>query len=266
VLTNNHVIDGASQIQVTVVTTGDTYSADVVGADPSNDVAVIRLSGASGLATIPLGDSDSVKVGDPIVAIGNAGGRGGTPSVVTGNVTALHQQITASDATGNDTQTLTDTIQVNADVQPGDSGGPLVDAGAKVVGINSAAAPSTSRRKAAAHQGFAIPINRALSIAKNLEANPSQGGSTAAKKPLLGVQVTSGTGSGATVAEVQANSPAAAAGLKRGDVIVGFDDTTIGSAQDLTAALRDHQPGDTVTVTWKTAGRTHDASITLGSR
>ena len=271
ILTNNHVIDGASQIAVTVSTTGDVYDASVVGTDPTDDIAVLQLTGASGLATIPLGDSDNVKVGDAVAAIGNAGGKGGEPSVAPGTVSALHQQITASDESGANAQTLTDMIQVDANVQPGDSGGPLVDANAKVVGIDAAASSSGSRYRTADHEGFAIPINRALSIAKSIEDNPnasSGSGTQRTTRGYLGVQVDPiSAARGAAVVGVQSNSPAQSAGLKSGDVITAVDNTEITSADELTSTMQSYAGGDSVQVTWQTSdGRSHRATVTLASR
>ncbi len=272
VLTNNHVVDGATQIQVAVSTTGDMYDATVVGTDPTDDIAVLKLTGASGLTTIPLGDSDSVKVGDAVAAIGNAGGKGGEPSVAPGTVSALHQQITASDESGANAQTLTDMIQVAANVQPGDSGGPLVDADAKVVGIDAAASSSGSRYRTGEHEGFAIPINRALSIAKSIEDNPNSSSGSGSQQTTtggyLGVQVDpTASVRGAAVVGVQSNSPAKAAGLKSGDVIVAVDGTEITSADELTTAMQSHSGGDSVQVTWQTSdGKTHHAAVTLASR
>jgi S1-C subfamily serine protease len=271
ILTNNHVIDGATQIAVTVSTTGDMYGATVVGTNPSDDIAVLQLTGVSGLATIPLGDSDGVKVGDAVAAIGNAGGKGGEPSVAPGMVTALHQQITASDESGANKQTLTDMIQVNANVLPGDSGGPLVDANGKVVGIDAAASSSGSRYQTAPQEGFAIPINRALSIAKSIEANPngmSGSGSSRATGGYLGVQIDpTGSVRGAAVVGVQSSSPAQAAGLKSGDVITAVDNTSITSADELTSTMQSYSAGDNVQLTWQTSnGRSRHATVTLASR
>jgi S1-C subfamily serine protease len=269
ILTNNHVVAGADQIQVTITATGETYPASVVGTDPTDDVAVIHLDGASGLTTIPTGNSDTVKQGDPVVAIGNAGGQGGTPAAVTGTVTALHQQITAADDNGANAQTLTDTIQINANIQPGDSGGPLVDATAKVIGMDSAASASNGGRRTTTNEGFAIPINKALSIAKQLESNPNpptNSPSSSTHRAFLGVQVETSTQSGATVLGVQDGSPAAQVGIASGDVITGIDQTPIGSANDLTAELQSHQPGDTVTITWQSVDGDHQQTVTLGSR
>ena len=127
VLTNNHVIDGATSIKATDIGNGRTYTAKVVGYDKSDDVAVIQLQGASGLTTVSFGDSSQVAVGQSVVALGNAGGTGGTPSVATGTVTALNQSITASDEGSGSSENLTGMIETNANIQPGDSGGSLVN-------------------------------------------------------------------------------------------------------------------------------------------
>src|SRR6478609_11427610 len=144
VLTNNHVIRGATSIKVTDVGNGRTYTAKVVGYDASKDVAVIQLQNASGLTIANLGDSSSVQNGDAVTALGNAGGKGGTPSVATGAVTALNQGITASDeGSGANSEQLTGLIETNADIQPGDSGGALVNSYGQVIGMNTAASSGT---------------------------------------------------------------------------------------------------------------------------
>ena len=289
VLTNNHVVEDAEAIEVTLVTTGDTYEAEIVATDPTHDVALLKLQGASGLTPIPLGDSDEVQVGDEIAAIGNAGGKGGDPTVATGNVVGLHRQITASDQMGGDVQTLTDMIQVDANVVPGDSGGPLVSSDAKVVGINTAAAAGAGtgrgRYRTSANEGYAIPINRAVSIVEQLRSQAGQGGSSGqgsngsgngsgsngsnrqgSGRAVLGVQVQAAGGTGAAVVGVQSGSGAAKAGLRSGDVIVEVDGTSVEAPSDLTAALSGKQVGDTVSVTWETArGQTRSAEVTLGA-
>ncbi len=180
VLTNNHVIRGATSIKVTDVGNGRTYTAKVVGYDATRDVAVIQLQNASGLTTANLGDSSSVRSGDSVTALGNAGGKGGTPSVATGTVTALNQGITASDeGSGSNSEQLAGLIETNADIQPGDSGGALVNSYGQVIGMNTAASSGTqfqSQSDQTAEQAFAIPINEATSIAKQIEAG--QGSST----------------------------------------------------------------------------------------
>src|SRR5262245_21247732 len=132
VLTNNHVVEGATAIEVNDIGNGRTYKAGVVGYDRSHDIAVLQLQGASGLTTIGTGDSDRVAVGDQVIGIGNAGGRGGEPSVAPGTVTALDQTITATDDTGGNAEQLSGLIQINANIQPGDSGGPLVNSAGQV--------------------------------------------------------------------------------------------------------------------------------------
>ena len=143
VLTNNHVIDGATSIKATDIGNGRTYTAKVVGYDKSDDVAVIQLQGASGLTTVSFGDSSQVAVGQSVVGLGNAGGKGGTPSVATGTVTALNQSITAGDEGSGSSENLTGMIETNANIQPGDSGGPLVNSAGQVIGIDTAASSSS---------------------------------------------------------------------------------------------------------------------------
>lgn len=292
ILTNNHVVEDASQIAVTLVSTGDTYRAQVVGTDPHNDVAVLQLQSASGLSTIPLGDSDAVQVGDSIAALGNAGGQGGEPVVATGKVVALHRTITASDPNGTNAERLTDMIQVDANVVSGDSGGPLANDEGKVVGMNSAASAEGTQgrsrgRTTTAHEGYAIPINKALAIADQLDgdnASPgtssggnqsggsqSGGSQSGGRQPTsqgyLGVQARTSTSGGAVVTGVQADSPAQQAGLRSGDTIVAIDDTAVDDADQLTTTLHDHSAGDEITVTWRTStGRQRQATVTLATR
>jgi S1-C subfamily serine protease len=169
VLTNNHVIEGARSIRVRLVSTGRSYSARVVGTDPDHDIAVLRISGVSGLTPIAVGDSSDVRVGDGVVAVGNARGSGGAPEVATGTVTGLNRTIIASDEDGTDATTLTGMIQTNAPLQPGYSGGPLLNLSGEVIGVNTAA--SAGRRfRATSGEGMAVPLNRALAIAERLEA------------------------------------------------------------------------------------------------
>jgi S1-C subfamily serine protease len=203
VLTNNHVIRGATSIKVTDVGNGRTYTAKVVGYDASKDVAVIQLQNASGLTVANLGDSSSVQTGDAVTALGNAGGKGGTPSVATGTVSALNQGITASDeGSGTNSEQLTGLIETNANIQPGDSGGALVNSYGQVIGMNTAASSGTqfqSQSDQAAVQAYAIPVDNAESIAKQVEAG--QGSSTVhiGATAFLGIESggsSSGSGSG----------------------------------------------------------------------
>ena len=167
VLTNNHVIVDTTGLTATLVRTGQKFTARWLGYDKTDDVSVIQLEGASGLRTVPLGDSSTVKQGDPVVAIGNAEGVGGQPTVVTGTITQLNQTITASDDLGG-SETLHGMLQTNANIQEGDSGGPLVNASGKVIGMDTAASSGSFGNQGGSTVGFAIPINRALSIAHQI--------------------------------------------------------------------------------------------------
>lgn len=271
VLTNNHVIAGADTISVQVGGAGPTRAATLVGADVPDDVALLQVQDASGLTAAPLGDSAAVSVGDPVVAVGNALGRGGPPAVSAGRVTALGQTITAGDQNGF-AETLNGMIQVDAQIQQGDSGGPLVDLQGKVVGITTAAEASGRRVPPGfvSHVGYAIPINRAGSLVKVIESQ--RRAAAAGPAAVLGVQVTDADPSsgspvlGARVIAVGAGSPAAAAGLTTGDVIVQLGDTPVGSAAALRAAELPYRPGDRVAVTWVDGGgASRTARLTLGA-
>jgi S1-C subfamily serine protease len=174
VLTNSHVVEGAVRITVTMVDGGRRYRARLVGDDPDRDVAVLRLEGASGVVPVPLGRSSQVRIGQRVVAIGNAGGTGGAPSVNAGVVVDLDQSIVATDGNGGDAKRLDGLIQIDADVRPGDSGGPLASADGRVIGMNTAASLSTRFRlrdgRTPIAQAFAIPIDDALAIAEDLGA------------------------------------------------------------------------------------------------
>jgi S1-C subfamily serine protease len=202
VLTNNHVIDGATSIKATDVGNGRTYTAKVVGYDKTHDVAVLQLQNASGLQTVTL-SSAGAQSGQKVVALGNALGKGGTPSVVSGRITGLSQSITASDQGAGDSEQLTGMISHNAPIQPGDSGGPLANTEGEVIGMNTAASdssssgsPSQSSQAQTATQAFAIPITRASSIAGQIEAGTPSSTVHIGATAFLGVETSpSGTGS-----------------------------------------------------------------------
>jgi len=202
VLTNNHVIDGATSIKATDVGNGRTYTAKVVGYDKTRDVAVLQLQNASGLQTVTL-SSAGPQAGQKVVALGNALGKGGTPSVVSGRITGLGQSITASDQGAADAERLTGMIGHNAPIQPGDSGGPLVNTAGEVIGMNTAASdssgsglPSQSGQAQTATQAFAIPITRASSIAGQIEAGTASSTVHIGATAFLGVETSpSGLGS-----------------------------------------------------------------------
>jgi S1-C subfamily serine protease len=257
ILTNNHVIDGATSIKVTVVTSGATYTATVVGTDPTADVAVLQLSNASGLQTAHLSTAQAT-VGEAVTAVGNAGGTGGTPSSATGTVTALGQSITAADQGGGNAEQLSGLIETNADIQAGDSGGPLFDSADEVIGIDTAA--SSGQRV----QGYAIPISTAVSIARQIEAGVSSATIHQGYPAFLGVSVEPDGDGGALIAGVLSGGPAASAGITAGDVVTAVGGTGITSPSELSTALATYRPGQTVTVTWTAQdGSSQSAAVTL---
>ena len=276
ILTNNHVVEGATSISVTVVSTGSVYTATVVGTDATDDVAVLQLTGATGLQTAHLDTAGDTAVGEAVTGVGNAGGTGGTPSASPGTVTALEQTITTQAEQTADSETLHGLIQTDADIQAGDSGGPLFDADDEVIGIDTAASQG-----GATTAGYAIPIEDALAIAAQIESGQASATVTIGYPAFLGVQVASaadesaagygyaygstGTATaGAAVSGVIDGGPADAAGLTAGDTITALDSTVVGSAQELTDALAAHTPGQTVSVSWTDAsGAAHTADVAL---
>jgi S1-C subfamily serine protease len=292
VLTNNHVVDGSTDIEATDVGNGQTYTASVVGYDATHDIALIKLDGASGLATATIGDSASLRVGDTVVGVGNAGGDGGAPSVAAGTVVALDQQIVASDRADGTAEQLSGLIQTDANIQSGDSGGPLVDTDAAVVGVMTAASAANNTYGyglgSSGNEGYAVPIATAMQIVDQIKSGQASATVHIGDTGFLGVQMTdtgaqaygygdpygyggngSGSqpapaGSGAAVAGVLTGSPAAQAGLKAGDVITAVDGDAVTSASDLSSLIAAHHPGDKVTVTWTdSSGAQRSASVTL---
>lgn len=268
VLTNNHVVDGATSVKVTDLGNGRTYTATVTGYDPTHDVAVLKLSGASGLRTASIGNSDSVGVGQKVVAVGNAGGRGGLPSVATGQVTGLGAAITAVDEGSGSSEHLAGMIKTNAGIKPGDSGGPLLSASGRVVGMNTAASTAMIGAKSVTEQAFSIPINRAIATADKIEAG--DGSSTVHVGPtaFLGVEIASqqNGGAGAPVQAVVADTPAASAGIEAGDKIVSIDGMAVTSSTSVRNDLVAYHPGNRVTVTWQDQnGQSESAAVTLGA-
>ena len=284
VLTNNHVIDGATSISATDVGNGKSYTATVVGYDRTGDIAVIKLSGASGLQTIAT-STGTAQVGQAVVGVGNAGGTGGTPSAAGGSITALDQSITASDDGGGNAENLTGLIEVNAGIQPGDSGGSLVNTSGQVIGMDTAAS-ADSGYQVSATQAYAIPIETALSVAHKII--DGQASSTIHIGPTgflgLGISPSSANGSngfgnsaggsggnatsssGAVVSQVLAGSAAGKAGVVAGDTIVSLNGSSIASPTDLSNLLEPKHPGDTVQLQWTDqSGQSHTASVTLGS-
>jgi len=267
VLTNNHVIKGATTIKVVVPATHRSYTATVLGYDVPDDVALLQLSGAKNLKTVTLGNSSKVKTGQSVTAIGNAGGTG-VLTTATGRVTALGQAITASDEDGSSEQ-LTGLIQTNAGLQPGDSGGPLEDSTGHVLGMDTAAS-SGFVMESQGNEAYAIPINKAVTIAKQIQSGHSTVAHIGATA-FLGVSVESvdqggGTGSGALIAETVPGAPADQAGLVAGDTIVSFDGETVDSPTTLGALVLKHAPGNSVVVVYLDQfGNQQTVTVTLGS-
>lgn len=261
ILTNNHVVRGATQITVTIASTGREYRAEVVGTDPSDDVAVLQLRNASGLQTANIGNSSDVSNGDDIVGVGNAGGTG-TLRASAGTVTALNQSITARDETGQNAEKLTGLIKVHAAIVSGDSGGPLYDANGAIVGMDTAA----STTQLVDHTAYAIPINSAVSIADKIESGVQTKTIHIGLPAFLGVSVHTANGHGALVEGLLPGGPAADAGITPGSVVTSVNGTKVTSPDSLKAQLQTLNPGDKATVTWTTrSGSSRTVTVQLGT-
>ncbi|WP_030172537.1 S1C family serine protease [Spirillospora albida] len=255
VLTNNHVIAGATRIKGTDTDNRRTYRAKVVGYDKTGDIAVIRLTGASGLRPAAFAPADGgARVGDPVTAVGNAGGRGGTPTVVTGRVTALGQTVTARNESDGGAERLSDLIETNAPIRPGHSGGPLLDTAGRVIGMNTAASTGRTadgRKRKGAHRGYAIPADRVLAVARQIQRGEPSSTVHIGPTALLGVKVRGAArGRGATVIEVVPDTPAADAGVPVGVTVTALGGRPVDSPATLSALMLAHHPGDSVRLDW----------------
>jgi putative serine protease PepD len=259
IVTNNHVVDGASTVKVTF-NSGKVVQGKVLGTDPKTDLAVVKVSGVSDLSFAAWGNSDDVQVGDTVLAIGSPLGLQG--SVTAGIISALHRTISV----GGEQQsrfsaptaqtTIGDAIQTDAPINPGNSGGALVDTNGKVIGINSAIATQGSSGNIGV--GFAIPANKAKEVAQEL----INGGKVS--HPFLGVSVVDGQNGGAQVQSVQAGGPADKAGLKVGDVVTKVGNRAISSGDDLVGAIQSSTVGSTLTLTIDRNGTTQTVGVTVG--
>ena len=270
VLTNNHVIRGATSIRVTNLADGRTYPAAVVGYDVSADVAVLKLEHAPGLQAIPIGRSATAKPGDAVTAIGNAGGDGGAPKRTTGKIVALDQSISALDDSGNLEQ-LAGLIEMSAPLTPGDSGGPLVDGAGKVIGMDTAGSPHFAFRQSS-NDGFAIPIDRVRAIASRIEQGRSSPAIHVGKTAFIGVDIESPgheAGSravGALVTGILPGAPAGRAGIVPGDIIYAVQGRTIAAPSALTSTVSSLAPGAVVRLAWiDRKGKTHRANVRLAN-
>jgi len=255
VLTNNHVIEGATEITAVSLANSRTYAVDVIGFDRASDIALVRLRGAGSLPTAVLGTSSTLAVGDPIAAIGNSNGSGAPPSFAPGTVTQIGASVRASDESGGGTRELYDLIRVAADIRPGDSGGPLVNGAGQVVGVNVAATLTYRMGGVTGGEGFAIPIDRAVGIANQIRSGVPSPAIHLGDTAFIGVAIADsspmGRGPvGAVVRQVLPGTPAGQVGLFGGDVITAVDGIAITSAADLSNIMDQRRPGDTVVLSW----------------
>ena len=274
VVTNNHVI--AASVPggtITVTRTGSTRAlpATLIGTNPIDDVALIRIDGVANLPTVTFGNSNALVVGDSVVAIGNALGlAAGTPTVTNGIVSALGRTVTASSTSSS--ETLNNMIQTDAAINPGNSGGPLLDAQGDVIGMNTAVAGTLPDGTSAQNIGFAIPVATIESLLKSLEAGQSVvnhgafiGVEISSMNPTLQAEYGFTVSRGAVVMSVVPSSGAAVAGLKQGDIIVGINETAINSAQDVASVISALRAGDDIKMKIVRGSRTLTKSVTLGT-
>lgn len=266
VLTNYHVVQSSTQVQVTVASTGKQYTATVLGHDASSDVALLQLKDASGLETVKV-DDDELASGDDVTAVGNANGQGFL-TAASGRVTQLDATITVSnESSPSGSERLTNAIRTTAQAQPGDSGGPMFDAEGEVVGMTTAgsqAAGGINTRNATV-ASYAVPIGRAMGIIQQIQQGKESGTVRVGANAYLGITVTTRQSS-VQVASVVADGPAAKAGLAAGNVLLTIDGATIDSHAALAEVLATHQPGDRVQLEWLDAqGQTRRGTVELGN-
>jgi S1-C subfamily serine protease len=268
VLTNNHVIRGATSIKVVDLDNGRTYKGQVLGYAVGQDVAAVQLTGASGLQTAPLGNSANLEVGQLVTTHGNAGGAGGTPSSASGKITGLGRSITARDDSGN-SERLTGLIETDAQLQPGDSGGPMLDNAGLVIGMDTAAGSSFTFESSAS-RGYAVPIAKAAKIASQIVKGIQAQGIHVGKTAFIGVSVGSPdpyywqAPAGVVVNHIVSGSPIARTGVTAGDLLTSFDGRAVSSPTRLTSLVVTKHPGDAVKIRWLDQfGRAHSATVRL---
>jgi S1-C subfamily serine protease len=255
VITNHHVVEGATQINVTVMSTGETYTARIVGTDAADDVAVLQVVGASGLDTVAT-DNDGVTTGEAVTAVGDGNGTVGHLSAAGGSVLATNQSITTQSEGTASPEQLTDLITISSDVVSGYSGGATYDADGEVVGMTTAASSGTSDVI-----GYAIPISKVLSIANDIENGTKSASYSYGYPAFLGIAL----GNGTAVQGTYDGTPAAEAGIEAGDQITSVAGISTITTTQLRSAIATHSPGDDVKITWTdTSGAGHSSTITLG--
>jgi serine protease Do len=265
VLTNAHVVSGSTQVQVSLFNESGSRTGDVTAADTFDDVAVVKIRGASGLPTVDLGDSSELAVGDDVVAIGNALNLPGGPTVTSGIVSALDRSLQ------DPTEALDGLIQTDAAINPGNSGGPLVNAAGEVVGMNTAVIQQANAQEAAQNLGFAIAVNRVKPLLPDLQAGrvpkaAFMGASIGDVTPQIRSRFAIKTDHGGLIADVVPGGPADKAGIEQADVITRFDGKDVNTASDLISLIHRHQPGDSVSITYERGGSTKTTTLVLGSR
>jgi S1-C subfamily serine protease len=274
VLTNNHVINGATTIEVVTKGNGQRYSAHVVGYDRWHDVALLQIENPKRLTGAVIGDSSKAILNEPVLGIGNAGGKGGKPVRAPGKITGFSRSISTNDELTGSSEQLQGLIQVAANIAPGDSGGPLVNEAGEVIGVNTAASINY-KTNIPNGVGFAIPINQAMGIVDVIRAGKSTEEVHVGPTGIIGVAVTGpavlpggyttrSNKPGATVTSVAFGSPGEEAGLQRGDVIVELDGKMVDSPTRLTSIVGQHGPGDKLTMVWTdAAGQRKSGTVTL---
>jgi S1-C subfamily serine protease len=254
IVTNDHVVEGASKVSVRFTENGDPIDAQVVGTDPSSDIAVLKIDPSKvegGVKPLQLADSKQIEPGQPAIAIGSPFGLQGT--VTSGIVSALGREIQAPNGF-----TISGVIQTDAAINPGNSGGPLLDENGRVIGINSQIATNGSDSNSGV--GFAVPIDTVKQVVPQLKADGK------IERAWLGVSSSDAAPRDGAVVQQVTGAPAQKAGLRPGDVILRLDDRTITTASDLGEAVNAHKPGDTVKVQVQRNGSRETLNVTLGTR
>jgi putative serine protease PepD len=255
ILTNNHVVESAQGDTVRVIfADGKSATAKIVGTDPKTDLAVVKADDVSGLTPAKFGGSDSVQIGDTVLAVGNPLGLQG--SVTSGIISAKDRTIQAGSQQAG-SNSLSGLLQTDAPINPGNSGGALVNTSGEVIGINTAIA-TNGGSEGNIGVGFAIPSAKAKQVADQLRKGEK------VSHPFLGVRVADAQNGGATLVSVQAGSPAAKAGLREGDIVTKFGDKTVGDSDDLVSAVQSGKVGDQMTVTYTRNGDETTTTVTLG--
>jgi S1-C subfamily serine protease len=262
ILTNNHVIRGATTITVVVPATNRRYTASVMGYDIADDIALIKADGATNLATATRGNSANLKLGALTTAVGNANG-GGKLVITKGRITALKKTIAVQDDNG-DVHQLAGLIETSARLVPGDSGGPLLDVKGRVIGVDAAGSPTFEFDTKA--PGYAIPINKAWSIVTQIRTGVATTLVHIGKTAFIGLLVQAGPNGSLVVQEVVPGAPAEQAGLVKGDTITSIDGVPVTTFDNVRDALFPHQPGDSIAVGYTdTLGNQTSTTVVLAS-